>query len=63
VLEQDFKALEAERAKAEARPVRKPARRDPKLHPPMVSLAPPAAVEIGRDLRIAAKAAAPDEVH
>ncbi len=60
LLEQDFTALEAERAKVEARPARKLAPRDPNLKPPVVSLKPAPAAEPGRDLRITAQVSAPE---
>ena len=62
LLEQDLAALETERAKVESKPGRKLAPRDPNLKPPVVSLVPPAAAEPGRDLRITAKVAAPEQV-
>ncbi|SPE38586.1 conserved hypothetical protein [Candidatus Sulfopaludibacter sp. SbA3] len=62
LLEQDFTALTAERAKAEAKSGSKLAPRDPNLKPPMISLLPPATAELGRDLRIAVKAAASEQV-
>jgi hypothetical protein len=62
LLERDFAALEAERAKAEDKPGRKLAPRDPNLKPPVVSLVPPAPAEPGRDLRIAVRVSAPEGV-
>jgi hypothetical protein len=62
LLEKDFAALAAERAKVEAKPGRKLTPRDPNLKPPVVSLKPPAAAEQGRDLRIAAQVSAPEGV-
>ena len=62
LLEKDFTALEAERAKVEARPGRKWTPRDPDLKPPVVSLTPPTAAAPGRDLWITAEVAAPEGV-
>jgi hypothetical protein len=62
LLEEDFAALQAERAKTPDKPGDKPAARDPKLKPPAISLAAPGIAEPGRDLQIAVKAAAPQEV-
>ena len=62
LLERDLAALEAERAKVESKPGRKLAPRDADLKPPVVSLVPPASAEPGRDLRITAKVAAPEQV-
>lgn len=62
LLEKDFEQLAAERAKAVPRPDAKPlptAALDPNLKPPAVTLEPATAAEAGRDLRIAARVAAP----
>jgi hypothetical protein len=62
LLEKDFAALEAERAKAEPKPGRKLTPRDSGLQPPAASL-PPAGVAVpGQDLRITAKVSPPGEV-
>jgi hypothetical protein len=62
LLEKDFAALEAERAKVETRPVRKWAPRDPDLKPPVVILKPPTAAAPGQDLLITAAVSAPEGV-
>ena len=62
LLEQDFTALEAERAKVEAKPGSMPAPRDPDLKPPVISLPAPSVAEPGRDLRITARVSGADEV-
>ncbi len=62
LLERDFTALEAERAKAESKPGPGLPVRDLNLKPPVVSLQRPAAAEPGQDLRITAKIAASETV-
>jgi hypothetical protein len=62
LLEQDFGALQAERAKVQDKPGPVPAPRDPELKPPVVSLPAPAPAESGRGLRITAKVAHHDGV-
>ena len=62
LLEDDLTALENERAKVEDRPMHKLALRDPALKPPVVTLAPPASAERGRDLRITARVDAPEGI-
>ncbi len=62
LLEKDLAALEAERAKAEAKPGSMPAVRDPNLKPPAVTLIAPGVAEAARDLPISVKVSAPEGV-
>jgi hypothetical protein len=62
LLEQDFAALQAERAKAPDKPGPIPAPGDRGLKPPSVSLPTPPPAEHGKDLRITAKVASAGDV-
>ena len=62
LLEKDFAALEAERAKVPDKPGKGLPPYDPNRKPPVVSLDPPGVAETGRDLRITAKVSTPDQV-
>jgi len=62
LLERDFAALEAERAKVPAQPAPMPHALDATLRRPVVSLPAPAMAEPGRDLRITAKITDPEGI-